>query len=100
MTTIVKMIKHDAIIKINIGTGFVQKLQKLLLDTTSNVTQEQLAEYKLLAETQQPFTEEWMESLTTLSVLLKEIESKAQEQGFIIENEINLEDNQLDHPIL
>lgn len=85
------MIKQDAIIKIEIGTGFLQKLQKLFVFLASELTAEQLELYKKVAETKKPeedFPEEWMDQLTTISVLLREIETKADEQGFTYEEEI------------
>jgi len=86
----VKMIKSDAIIDIKISTGFMQKLQQMLMFIIKDLTEEDLKLYKELAETKQAFTEDWMEPLTALSVLLKELELKAEEQGFVYEN--NVED--------
>lgn len=86
-----KMIKHDAIVKIEIGTGFLQKLQRVFIFLASELNAEQLELYKKVAETKKPeedFPEEWMDQLTTISVLLKEIETKAEEQGFTYEEEI------------
>jgi hypothetical protein len=85
----VKMIKQDALIKIEIGTGFLKKLQHLLLHITQDLTPEQLENYKKVIEQGGEFTEEWMDSLNTISFLLKEIEAKADEQGFIFEMNID-----------
>ena len=85
----IKMIKNDAIIKIEIGTEFLQKLQHLLLHITNDVSNEQLEEYKKLIEEKEELTEEWMESLYTISVLLREIETKAIEQGFTYDIDAN-----------
>ena len=85
------MIKQDAIIKIEIGTGFLQKIQKLFVFLINDLTPEQLELYKKEAETKKPeedFSEEWMEQLSTLFILLKEIETKANDQGFTYEEEI------------
>lgn len=95
------MIKHDAIVKIEIGTGFLQKLQKLFIFLGSELTTEQLELYKKVAETKKPeedFPEEWMDQLTTISVLLREIEVKAEEQGFTYEEEIA--ENESSSPIV
>ena len=93
----VKMIKKDAIISIQIGTGFLQKLQKMLMFVTLDVTKEDLDLYTEITKEGKEFTEDWMEHLTTLSVLIKEIETKAEEQGHTydanIEN-IKIEDIQ------
>ena len=85
----VKMIKHDAVIDIKIGTGFLQKLQKMLLFMTIDLTPEDMELYKKLNENNEELTEPWMEHLTTLSILLKEIETKAEEQGFTYEGDIS-----------
>jgi len=82
----VKMIKKDAIIQIGIGTGFLQQIQKVILFLVKDLKQEQLDEYKKQAELKSKdntyeFTEEWMVALTTLSVLLRDVEQKADEQG-------------------
>jgi hypothetical protein len=84
----VKLIKHDAIIDIKIGTGFLQKLQQMLVFMTADLSPEDLELYRKLNEENNGFTEPWMDHLTTLSVLLKEIETKAEEQGFTYEGDI------------
>jgi hypothetical protein len=85
----VTMIKHDAVIDIKIGTGFLQKLQKMLVFLTIDLKPEDLEIYKNLNEKGEEFTEPWMDHLTTLSILLKEIETKAEEQGFTYEGDIS-----------
>ena len=75
------MIKKDAVINIGIGTGFLQNLQQLLFYVAKDISTEQLEEYKKQAEAKQEFTEDWMSHLTTISVLIKEIEKKAEEQN-------------------
>ncbi len=88
MSNTVKMIKKDAVINIGIGTGFLQNLQKLLFYVAADLTQEQLDEYKRQAEAQQDFTEDWMMHLTTISVLIRELEKCAEEQGHTYESEL------------
>jgi hypothetical protein len=82
----VKMIKKDAIIQIGIGTGYLQQLQKLILFLVKDLKEEQLDDYKKQVEIKTKdndyeFTEEWMNGLTTISILLRDIENKADEQG-------------------
>jgi hypothetical protein len=77
----VKMIKKDAVINIGIGTGFLQNLQKLLFYIAADLNQEQLEEYKRQAEAREDFTEDWMTHLTTISVLIRELEKGAEDQG-------------------
>lgn len=85
----IKMIKQDAIIKIEIGTEFLQKLQHLLLYITNDITTEQLEDYKKIIEEKREFTEDWMQPLSTVSILLREIEMKAVEQGFTYDADID-----------
>jgi len=84
----IKMIKPDAIVDIKIGTGFLQQIQNLLMYLAKDLTPEQLAQYKKEAEEKISFSEEWMTHVTTVSVLLKEIEVKADEQGFAYDEEL------------
>lgn len=84
----IKMIKPDAIIDIKIGTGFLQQIQQLLMFLAKDLKSDQLEQYKKEADEKIPFTEEWMTHITTVSVLLKEIEEKADEQGFAFEQEV------------
>jgi len=84
----IKMIKNDALIDIKISTGFMQKLQQLLMFVVKDLKTEDLMLYKELAESKQPFTEDWMEALTVISVLLKELELKAEEQGYTYDGDV------------
>lgn len=84
----VKMIKKDAKISIEVGTGFLQKLQKLFYYLTANVGIEDIKKYQELVESKQPFTEDWMDHLTTISILLKELEDNAEKQGFTYEEDL------------
>lgn len=90
MSTI-KMIKPDAVIEIKIGTGFLQKLQNVTLFLTRDLTPEQLESYKNEANANDGFSEEWMDHVTTMGVLLKELEINADTQGFSYEQEITAE---------
>ena len=88
----IKMIKKDASIEIKIGAGFMQRIQKLLFYIASDLTAEQLDKFKLEAESFKEgseFTEDWMEHITTISVLLKELQDAAEQQGFAYEEDIN-----------
>lgn len=85
----IKMIKPDAIVKIEISAFFMQRIQKLLLYLANDLTQEQLQNYREQAEKGgNSFTEDWMEHITTLSILLKEIETKAVEQSLAFDQDV------------
>lgn len=86
------MIKKDAVIDLKIGTGFIQKLQKVLMHVASGLTPEQLEQYKKEASTITPgeeFSEDWMETLTTISLVIREIENEAEKQGHTYEGSID-----------
>lgn len=85
----VKMIKKDAVIKVSIGVGFLKKIQEALIEVSSNYTPEQLETFKKLIEKNETLSEPWMETLLTLSYLIKAIEEEANIQGFIYEEEIS-----------
>lgn len=87
----IKMIKPDAVIGIKIGTGFLQKLQNATLFLTRDLTAEQLETYKSEAEANNGFSEEWMDHVTTMGILLKELEVNADAQGFSFEQEVTEE---------
>lgn len=95
----IKMIKKDAAIQIKMGAGFLQKIQKVLFYIASDLTNEQLEKFKTEAESFKEgseFSEPWMEHITTLSVIIKEVEKCAEEQGFTYEEDIsklNLEED-------
>lgn len=93
---VVKVIKQDALVNVQLGTAFMQKLQGLLMYIAEDLSDEQLSEYKSLTEKGEDYPEDWMTHLYTLSVLLKEIEDQAEKQGFVVDTDvdtINQEDN-------
>jgi len=88
----IKMIKKDAAVEIKIGAGFLQKIQKIMFYIAGQVTPEQVEQYKKEAENfkeDSEFSEDWMDHITTISVLIKEIEKEAEKQGFIYEEDID-----------
>jgi hypothetical protein len=84
----IKMIKNDAVVQIGIGAGFMQKIQTMLMNITSKLSMDDIKTYKELVDNSQPFTETWMEDVTILTTLLKELEDKANEQGLIFEEDV------------
>jgi hypothetical protein len=87
----IKMIKKDAVIDLKVGTGFIQKLQKVLMQVAADLTPEQLEQYKKEAvsvSNGEDFTEDWMDTLTTISLLIREIETEADKQGHTYEGSI------------
>jgi hypothetical protein len=78
----IKMIKKDAAIQITIGSGFMQKIQAIVVAMVSERTDEELAEFQRQAVANEELSVEWMEHLSTMMLLMNEIELKAEEQGF------------------
>jgi hypothetical protein len=52
-------------------------------------TDEELAEFQRLAVAKEELTLDWMEHLSTMMLLMNEIETKAEEQGFTFDADIN-----------
>jgi hypothetical protein len=84
----IKMIKKDASIQITIGSGFMQKIQAIILSMVSERTDEELEEFQRQAIAKEELSVEWMEHLSTMMLLMNEIEIKAEEQGFTYDAEL------------
>ena len=84
----IKMIKKDASIQITIGSGFMQKIQANILSMLSERTDEELEEFQRQAIAIEELSGEWMEHLSTMMLLMNEIEIKAEEQGFTYDAEL------------
>jgi len=85
----VKMIKKDAVISIAIGSGFFQKLQRILFYLTEERTDEELQLFKTYTEKNEDYPEQWMENLHTIIVLLKELENSADKNNQVTTETIN-----------
>jgi hypothetical protein len=84
----IKMIKKDAAIQVTIGSGFMQKIQAVVLYLVSDRTDEELAEFQRQAVAKEELTLDWMEHLSTMMLLMNEIETKAEEQGFTYDADV------------
>lgn len=85
----IKMIKKDANIQVTFGSGFIQKIQAIVVHMVNERTDEELAEFQRLAQANEELTLEWMEHLATMMLLMNEIELKAEEQGFTYDADIS-----------
>jgi hypothetical protein len=83
------MIKKDANIQISFGSAFIQKVQAIIVHMVGERTDEELAEFQRLAVAKEELTLEWMEHLSTMMLLMNEIETKAEEQGFTYDADIS-----------
>jgi hypothetical protein len=85
----IKMIKKDAAIQVVISSGFLQKIQAIVVYMVNERSDEELAEFQKLAMAKEDLTLDWMEHLSTMMLLMNEIETKAEEQGFTYDADIN-----------
>jgi len=87
MSNKIKMLKPDAIITLKMGTAFIRRVQDALLDVSAGKTEEQLAQLHSLIEKKEELTEPWMNTVFTLSLLVKSIEEEGILQGFVYEED-------------
>jgi len=83
------MIKQDASIQVTFGSGFIQKIQAIVVHMVNERTDEELAEFQRQAVAKEELTLDWMEHLSTMMLLMNEIEIQAEEQGFTYDADIN-----------
>jgi len=91
----VTMIKNDAVITISIGSAFLQKVQKVLVQLISDKSEEEIEDYKKAIQdaTLEELPEPWMENLLVINTLLRTIETEAVNSGHTYEkNEDDIED--------
>lgn len=86
----VKMIKKDAIISINVGVGFLQKLHEMLAFLVAERTQEEIEQYRnLVNEITTEFPEPWMDHLYYVTSLIRNIEDEAVKQNMTYDKEVD-----------
>ena len=83
------MIKPDAVITLKMGTAFIKRVQNALLDVSAGKTEEDLAQLHSLIEKKEELTEPWMNTVFTLSLLVKSLEEEGILQGFVYEEDID-----------
>jgi hypothetical protein len=90
----VTMIKNDAVITISIGSAFLQKLQKVLVQLISDKSEEEIEDYKKAIQdaTLEELPEPWMENLLVINTLLRTIETEAVNSGHTYEKDVEDED--------
>lgn len=89
-TTTVTMMKKDAVINLQIGAGFLQKIQHVLSWMASDRKPEELDEFKsLIQKGETEFLEDWMDHLFTLSALVRTLEAEAIKQNATYEQDVN-----------
>lgn len=98
MSNTITMMKKDAVVNIQVGSGFLHRVQQVLTKLIADQTAEELEQFKaLMAEGKYEFAEDWMNHIFTLSSFVSYIESEALKQGHTyeqeVEDEINIKDN-------
>jgi hypothetical protein len=89
MSNKVTLLKKDALVSIKIGTGFLKKLQDALMDVSANRSEEELKELENLIKEKKELTESWMDTVFTLSLLIRSIEEEALNQGLTYEEDVD-----------
>lgn len=91
----VTMIKKDAVVSIRISAAFLQRLQKLMVAIALERSPEEMQSFKEQAEKIRSeqnyapqFTEDWMDDIFTLSILINEIEGTLIKEGFTYEQDV------------
>jgi hypothetical protein len=80
------VIKKDAVITVKVGTGYLKRLQEVLHFIVKDKSAEEFEQYKkevtAMQNSKNPsFNEEWKGHVTTLGLLITEIEKSAMAQG-------------------
>lgn len=86
-------LRSDAIVPVEIGSGFVERLQKAMLYLRAGKTEEDMTDFKRRSEAREPL-HDWMEHLATLTGLYNAIAIAARTMGAVEYREISLPDSQ------
>jgi hypothetical protein len=85
----VKMLKKDALIPLQVGTGFVQKIQSMLMALVDERSPEDIEILQKLAQSGQELPEPWMEHIQVLMILLNELDKSAEANGMTVEKSVD-----------
>lgn len=90
MANTITLLKKDAVINLQVGTGFLQKIQGTLTALASERTPEELKAFQdILEKGEMDFPEDWMDHLFVLSTLVRTLETEAVNQGLTYEEDID-----------
>ena len=91
----VTMIKKDAVVSIKVSAAFLQRVQKVMFSLIIDKSPEEIEQFKTEAdkikqeENYLPqFSEDWMDNLFTMTVLINEVESTIIKEGLTYEEEV------------
>ena len=75
-------LNKDAIVSVQLGTGFVQQLAAIIPILIEGKSQEELASIEKLIQDKQPLAP-WMASIATIQVLIKTVFEEAEKVGMV-----------------
>ena len=91
----VTMIKKDAVVSIKVSAAFLKKKKKVMFSLIIDKSPEEIEQFKTEAdkikqeENYLPqFSEDWMDNLFTMTVLINEVESTIIKEGLTYEEEV------------
>jgi hypothetical protein len=92
----VEVVKHDAIITIQLSGSFYKNIQAVLLHLAQSRESEDLTELidKINDEVSSDEYDDWERSIETLMILCSEIETKAKEQNAVEFKEVEIKEDE------
>ena len=87
MSEKIKVLKKDALVKLEIGAPFINRLQQLFIYIIKDIPKEKVQEYIDLMNEKKESEDEVFQQIITLSGLLHDIEAKADEQDLSYETD-------------
>jgi hypothetical protein len=90
MAQMVKAVKEDAKMNIEVHVGHLHRLQQLVLFVSNGKTEKELQDFKTIIENKEKDRiEHWMELVIFLTYFIKLIEDKAEETGQLTEIDLD-----------
>jgi DNA-binding ferritin-like protein (Dps family) len=88
-----RIIKKGTLIKFDANANIIQRLYQVISFMLKSITREQISQYEKemttsfveISKGNKEFSEEWMIHITTLSILIQQLEAAADEQNLIEE---------------
>lgn len=79
---LVPHLKKDAVVSVNIGTGYITQLSAVIHHILANKTDKDVQRAQELINQNKPL-EPWMQSIQTLQLLIQEIFKQGEKQGMV-----------------
>lgn len=101
-----KAIKKGSIIKFDANANIITKLYQVISFMSKSITTDQIEKYQKemdsfleITKGKKEFTEEWMPHVTTLSLLIYQLETAAEQQGLVYETDSEAEFKNLEETL-